>query len=118
MIKTMEQLPRWDLSNVFTGLEADDFGDAVERLKGWLDDLDSLLAQKGIDRLEEVPGDSAEVASVIDPLIERLNDAIRLTNTLEVYVYSFVTTDSYDKTAARVMSEVEQLEVRLKKQAT
>lgn len=116
MAEMKEKLPRWDLSNVYSGLEGDDFGADLEKLRTRLTDLDAFIEQYKVGKLEAPPEDLPEAARALDGLIERFNEAIELTETVEAYVYSFVTTDSYNKLASRRLSEIEQLEVRLKKQ--
>ena len=42
-----------------------------------------------------------------------MNEALRHGTTIRAYVYSFVSTDSYNNTARRLMSELEPLLVRI-----
>jgi pepF/M3 family oligoendopeptidase len=111
-----EALPHWDLTNVYPGLESEAFNTDRERLAGVLDDLDALIAREGVGRLTEVPSDASATAEVARELITRLNEALRRGRTLTVFVHSFVTTDSRDTLAARTLSELEKLQVRLRKQ--
>ncbi len=112
------KLPHWDLSNVYAGLEAADFQADFERLRGQLDALETFLHDHGIERLASLPADLTAAGVALDELIGRLNETLKLAETIEAYVYAFVTTDSYDTVASRRMSEVEQLLVRLRKAHT
>jgi pepF/M3 family oligoendopeptidase len=109
-------LPHWDLSNIYPGLESQKFNDAVGQLKTRLDDLDSYIAEHHIARGGSRPSDSAQLAGTIAGCLDRMNDLLTLYGTLQAYVYAFVSTDSYNTTAARIMSELEILGVRLQRQ--
>ncbi len=110
---TQESIPHWDLSNVYKGLETDDFNADVRKLEGQLDELDALIEKHGIGRLEKPPADTKATADALGGFIERLNDMLMLRATLSAFVQSFVTTDSYNKVAAKRGSEFEKLGVRV-----
>ena len=111
-----EALPHWDLSNVFDGLEAADFSQAVEELKAGLDQMDEFLAGRQIARGGVVPAGAPELAAVLVEYLDQMNGLLRLYGTLRAYVYSFVSTDSFNTTAKRISSELELLGVRLRRQ--
>jgi len=102
-------IPHWDLSNVYGGLDADDFHADLTKLKANLGDLEKLIADRGVGRLAEPPADLDATAALLDDLIDRLNETIVLLRTLENYIYSFVSTDSYNTLAAKRESELDQL---------
>jgi pepF/M3 family oligoendopeptidase len=110
-----EALPHWDLSNVFDGLEAADFGQSVDQLKVALDQMDDFLDQQQIKRGGPVPQDPQALAATLAGYLNRMNALLRLYGTLRVYVYSFVSTDSFNTTAKRIGSELEMLGVRLRR---
>jgi pepF/M3 family oligoendopeptidase len=109
-------LPHWDLSNVYPDLESKGFNQAVGQLKNQLDDLDSYIGDHHIAKGGAKPADSAQLADIIGGYVDRMNGLLKLYGTLEAYVYSFFSTDSYDTTAKRIMSELEMLGVRLERQ--
>jgi pepF/M3 family oligoendopeptidase len=112
-----ESLPHWDLSNVFPGLDSDEFKQAVAQVKAALDELDRYLASNEIARGGPVPaGGPAAVAGLLNGYLERMNAILHLGSTLLAYVYSFFTTDSYNTTARRILSELEVLQVRMERQ--
>ena len=45
MPQTKEALPHWDLSNVYSGLEADDFRQDLTKLLAMLDQLDAAVEE-------------------------------------------------------------------------
>ena len=112
-----EALPHWDLSNVYPGLESEEFKQAVSQVKADLDELDQYLSTHQIARGGSLPaGGPAAVAATIGGYLDRMNGLLRLSWTLGSYIYSFFSTDSYNTTARRLLSELEVLDVRLQRQ--
>ena len=112
-----EALPHWDVSNVYPGLDSDEFAQAVSQATASLDELDGYLEAHGIARGGPVPaGGPAALAATLGGYLERMNALLCLHRTLETYVYSFFSTDSYNTAARRKQSELEGLEVRLERQ--
>jgi pepF/M3 family oligoendopeptidase len=107
--------PHWDLSNVYAGLEADDFASDLAALRRNLDDLETYEKKHGVRKLDAQPSDVAATGRILDGIVEKLNETIVLLRTLDAYIYSFVSTDSRNKVAARRQSELEQLKVRFQK---
>ena len=115
MSHDLGQLPHWDLANVFPGLESETFRSAVADVKTQLDDLDAYLRERRIDQPGKQAGDvdGSAVKATVDGYLERMNALLRQYFTLSAYVRSFVTTDSYNATAKRLLSELEMHGVRL-----
>jgi pepF/M3 family oligoendopeptidase len=110
-------LPHWDLSNVYPGLDSREFSDAVADVRAKLDDMDAYIEGHQIGRGGARPKESEQLAETIGGYVDGMNDLIRLFGTLEAYVHSFVSTDSYNTTAKRLESELEMLGVRLERQS-
>ena len=116
---SLGQLPRWDLSNVYPSLESKEFNDSVIVLRSKVEELDVFLDEHRITRTEsnvhvnlaESPGEVS-----VNGYLDHMNAELRLYATLNAYVASFVTTDSYNTTAKRLESELELLAVRIQKQ--
>jgi pepF/M3 family oligoendopeptidase len=106
-----DTLPHWDLSNVYPGLESAAFAQAVDELKRHLDDLEDYLQSR-----RGVSGDVAALSEVVNGYLDRMDATWRRHRTLYTYVFAHVSTDSYDTTARRLLSELEMLRVRLRKQ--
>jgi pepF/M3 family oligoendopeptidase len=114
---TSEPLPHWDLSNVYPGLESEEFRHAVSQARAGLDEMDEYLSTHGIARGGSLPaGGPPALAAAIGGYLDRMNALLRLYGTLGPYVYSFFSTDSYNAMARRILSELEALEVRLERQ--
>jgi len=112
------QLPRWDLSNVYPGLQSESLKKALTDLKSRVDALDEYLDAQQISRTApNTPGQSvAETKSRIDGYLDRANSGLRLYSTVTAYIASYVTTDSFNAVAKKLESELEIVGVRLEKQ--
>ena len=105
--------PRWELSNVYPGLESKEFTAASARFKEQITDLRKYFAAH--IAAEEAKTDPAKLAEIASGAIERLNAALELGGTLQAYLFAFFTTDSHNTTAKRLLSEFEQVWVNLRK---
>ena len=106
-----EELPRWDLSNVYPSLDSEAFRADGERLKADIAEAEAYFAA-------ELPGATVEegpqcIADVLDGSVERLNSLYELAATRRAYISSFVTTDSRNTEAAKALSAHEQVAVKL-----
>ena len=106
-IVSSSDLPRWDLSNVYPSLESEELRKGFADLKTQIDELDAFLDEHRVSRTS---GDSNQTGMQLKPTVEgyldRTNASLRLYSTINAYVASFVTTDSYNTTAKRLESEV------------
>lgn len=111
-----EPLPRWDMSNIYTGLEGADYQAAVARLEAELTGFEELLDAHGIRRLPAAShAEAAALAATLAAALRRANDVARLSETLDAFVYAFLTTDSYNAAATREYSRLELLDTRRKR---
>jgi pepF/M3 family oligoendopeptidase len=118
-MKTVRQsFPHWNLDSVYPGLGSPEFAADAARLRGMLDELELFLERNGIGRVAGTLGDASALAPVMDELINRLGTTQGLLETLSAFVSGIVSTDSYNQEAARKLSELEQLEVRLRRAVT
>jgi pepF/M3 family oligoendopeptidase len=115
---TSESLPHWDLSNVYSGLESEDFQADWDRAQTQVNELDDYLAAHHLHRGRQWSQDPVALAQVTAGYLDRANAALKLTGTLRAYIHAFVSTDSYNTHARRLMSELEPLLVRLEQQQT
>lgn len=108
--------PRWDLSNVYPGLESDEFNSDIERNKRQIKALEGYLSEQ-IARYDHQTNPDV-LAPVVGELVERFNQISLLADTLQAYLYSFIATDSFNETAKRLYSQFEQVDVLLHQQRT
>jgi pepF/M3 family oligoendopeptidase len=109
-----ERPTRWDLSNVYSGLEGDDYRAEFARLSGELDDLEHFFATHGVKRLAHRPAPDDVLADVLEQAVRRASSIAERLDTLEAFVYAAVSTDSYNDVAAREMSKVDRIGARWK----
>ncbi|MGA8856481.1 MAG: hypothetical protein WB643_04865, partial [Candidatus Bathyarchaeia archaeon] len=111
-------LPRWDISNVYPALDSEQFKKAFADLKVQINAIDAYIVDHKISRAPANKPETAtgEVKSAIDEYLALTNAALRLYSTLQAYVGSYVSTDSYNTVAKRLQSELEMVGVRLQKQ--
>ena len=105
--------PRWDLSNVFPGLESREYKDAVDKLK-------SLVAVqeenfKNVISTMDAETPLSDLAKAVEGSIKAFNELDDLATTMGAYLHSFIATDSHNDTAKRLQSEFDQHIVRLQK---
>jgi len=102
---------RWDLSNVFPGLESKEFQSSTDELKGKIGSLEAFFNQNAAIMGKDAP--LPKLAQAVGQMIEDFNAIYELSGTLGAYLHSFISTDSHNSTAMRLQSEFEQTEVRL-----
>ncbi|HUI87131.1 MAG TPA: M3 family oligoendopeptidase [Anaerolineales bacterium] len=105
--------PRWDMSSVYPSLESPEFKAAVKDYEKQVAALEKFFN----NRLSKAGAKSKtrELAPLVGQAIDRMNKIQTLASTIVPYIYAFVTTDSRDKVAMRVMSEFEQASLPMTK---
>ena len=110
---TSNKLPRWDLTNVFPGLESYAFNQAVLDYRNDLTEMETYLDTHSVGETGELPTEPAVLAKVTAGYLQQMNQLLDNSRSLFAYVLSFVSTDSYNTTAKRLMSELSMLSPRL-----
>jgi len=111
---TIEKLPHWDLSNVFPGLDSPEYDGAYQDVVALLDELETYLDQNKINRHDKARTSEIPLVSVqTSDLIDQFTKSFTLVYTLNSYVSSFTTTDSYNTQAMREYSKIQVQIVRL-----
>jgi pepF/M3 family oligoendopeptidase len=108
--------PRWDLTNVYPSLESKEFQDAVKNYQGLLDKFEKFYKSKISKASAKIP--AKELGSLLGKSVDQFNAIFELSGTIEAYIYSFISTNSRDKTAMRLYSELEQIQVQQSKLIT
>ena len=107
------KIPHWDLSNVYPGLESEEFKADGQKLVHDLQELQTFFDEKVTSiTAENTP---AEIERVLSEVVDRLNTVYRFGVTYRSYISSFVSTDSFNKTALKAMSEMDKPMVALHK---
>lgn len=104
--------PRWDMSNVFPGLESPELSAAFEEFKTQISGLETYAEESLAAANTETPAE--DLGRLIGGAVKRFNAAYELGGTIRAYIYAFVSTDSHNQAARRLQSEFEQIAVRLR----
>jgi pepF/M3 family oligoendopeptidase len=108
----MENLPHWDLDPIYAGLGSKELASGFADLGAFMDRYDKLHAATLSRSGPSTP--AADLARALDEVVTLFNGAFLLATTLQVYVESLVSTDSFDTAAAKKLSELEIMQVRLR----
>ncbi len=105
--------PRWDLSNVYTGLDSPALTKDIE----WVKLATAALRKHYQDSLSKVDASSTpeEINQALSSMVEKLNNLIEKADTIYAYFYSFISTDSYNQVAMRMISQFDQVMVEIQK---
>ncbi len=107
------QLPQWNMDNVFPGLDSEEFRQAHDSFVQQVDTLENYLKENHIHPdSETTTSDPSELAAVIRGFIERANAILELGGTIGAYIYSFITTDSFNQEAAKALSIFQPLMIK------
>jgi len=101
--------PRWDLSNVYPALDSKQFKSAVKNFKSMLDDMEAFFKKAS---KADSKTDPKKLGKILGESVERFNALFELSGTIGPFIYSFITTDSRNKEAMRILSEFEQMNVQ------
>ncbi len=104
--------PRWDLSNVFPGLNSPEFAAAMQQFEQQV----AALERTFDERVPDAAADAGEpdVAALLGEILGAFDGLAVQSGTLGPYIASFVATDSRNMEARRLESELEQVGVRLR----
>ncbi|MGH9188248.1 MAG: M3 family oligoendopeptidase [Acidimicrobiales bacterium] len=107
------ELPRWDVSAFFPGLDSPEFAAAHEALAESVTTVARLYDDHGVRGGDPLPVDSKTVESfeTVIGATNRVLDQLRL---LDAYVQAFVTTDAHDARAAGLASQLDVLAARVR----
>lgn len=101
-----ENIPRWDLSNIYTGL---DDTKLEQDLASVQDDVASLTTffENQLFPLQEAPAAPEKLNHLLSQLVDRLNSLHVRASTIGSYLYGITSTDSFDKAAEQLQSKFE-----------
>jgi oligoendopeptidase F len=108
------ELPRWDLSALFPGLESLEFVEGFNRLLSGIDHLINLFDEVGITA---TPASRSEIAPLADfeQVLNALNDVSQQLESMGSYLFGCISTDSRDELAQARFSQFQDRAVALDK---
>ncbi len=112
-----KNLPRWDMSVVYPGLDSPEFERDFRTFVRAIDELEGLFENARIDRTDH-PLEVSTAVAIFEAVIPQYNALMEFGHTIGAYIYSFIATDSRDEYAQMRLSEMEREEVRLTKLST
>ncbi len=105
-------LPHWDMSVVYPGLDSPEFSTGYDAVVSAVDHLFKLFDTYAIG--SEHTLDAGTISdTVFETIIDSYNRTYADAQTLYIYVYCFVSTNSRNARAQALFSQVEQISVRL-----
>jgi oligoendopeptidase F len=112
------ELPKWNMTVVYPGFESSEFKQAFQEFGETIDRLIASFDKYGIGSPRREDSSPPGIAATFDEVTAAYNELLRQSETLESYIYSFVSTNSRDDVAQARMSEYELQAVRISKLAT
>ncbi len=117
MDQSTDQLPHWDMSVVYPGLDSIEFNRDFESSKQAIKAVSSLFDQLDINAHTGLVVDD-QVVTAFEKVVASLNQTLETVHTLRAYIYSFVATDSRSNLAQSRMSEFQLAAVKLSQLGT
>ncbi len=114
---SVPELPHWDMTPVFPGLDSPELGAAFDGVLAGMGELGALCDRHNVRRREALAVDDATVAA-FEEVTERLNALSESLRTLSAYLHAFVATDSRNDLAQAKLSELQTEVVALEKLET
>jgi oligoendopeptidase F len=108
------ELPRWDLSALFPGLDSPEFAEGFDRLVSGIDDLVKLFDEVGVSSASASPAPLADFERVLNAL----NDVVQRLDSMGSYLYGSISTDSRNEAAQARYSQFQERAVALDKLET
>ncbi|MHB8136188.1 MAG: M3 family oligoendopeptidase [Anaerolineaceae bacterium] len=110
----LDKPTRWDVSNIYPSLESPEFQNAFSDMTTLIADVTSFLN----NQLVPLSADSSSeiLNKKISTYLDKINTTVTLNGKISSYLYSFISTDSYNKLAQKLVSEFEQISIDLQNQ--
>ncbi len=105
--------PRWDLSNVYEGLESPELAQDIAWVKKATEALRTRYEKEwaGID----VTSPPEQINAAISGMVDDINALMVKAATINAYFHSFISTDSFNQQAMRMNSQFDQVMVGIQK---
>ena len=105
--------PRWDLSNVYPGLDSQELIGDFEWVKNHAEALLQRYEEEFVQLDTKSP--SEKINQALSLMVDEVNALLEKAFTINAYLSSFTTTDSFNQEAARLDSRFDQVMVGVQK---
>ncbi len=105
--------PRWDLSNVYPGLDSQELIGDFEWVKNHAEALLQRYEEEFVHL--DVNSPSEKINQALSLMVDEVNALMEKALTINAYLSSFTTTDSFNQEAARLDSKFDQVMVGVQK---
>src|SRR5215217_415397 len=112
-----DELPRWDLSALFPGLDSPEFAEGFDRLLSGIDHLTHLFDEVGITATSTRRSETAPVVE-FERVLNALNDVTQRFDSMGAYLFGCISTDSRNELAQARFSQFQECAVALDKLQT
>ncbi len=105
--------PRWDLSNVYSGLDAPELKKDI----GWVTESAEALHKLYQEELIGITASSAPEAinQAISTMVNKMNILMEKAGTIRAFLHSFISTDSFNQQALQMGSQFDKVMVEVRK---
>ncbi|MFW5714591.1 MAG: M3 family oligoendopeptidase [Brevefilum sp.] len=105
--------PRWDLSNVYPGLDSPSLARDID----WVKETTQALKQLYEERLVNINTDDSleTINEAISNMVDRMNALLEKAATVRAYLHSFISTDSFNQQAVQMESQFAKVLVGIQK---
>ncbi|MBN2046033.1 MAG: M3 family oligoendopeptidase [Anaerolineales bacterium] len=108
-----QSLPSWDMTNVYPSLESVEFAKDNQKFIDLVDKMEKYLDNNQVHPDADLTeNDPARLAEIIKGYLKMMNETIETAGTLQSYIYSFISTDSFNQKAAKALSILQPIMVR------
>src|SRR5688572_5537118 len=108
-VSTVEtnELPRWDLSALFPGLDSPEFVEGFDRLLSGIDDLAQLFDDVGVSAVAASRSETVPLVH-FQRVLNALNDVAQRLESMGSYLYAWISTDSRNEAAQARYSQFQE----------
>lgn len=105
MSTTNNALPHWEMHTVFPSLDSAEFKTSFQQLIEDINQLETVFDTHHIGQVDSSTVDTA-VVQTFDTVLQQFNHTLEVADLIQVYLYSFISTDSRNSTAQARFSEL------------
>jgi len=105
--------PRWDLTNVYPGLDSPVLIQDIDWVKTTTDSIKKLYDEELVN-IDET-SDAIKINQAISTVVDQMNALMLKAMTIRAFLHSYITTDSFNQQASRMYSQFDQVMVGVQK---